>query len=247
MIAIQHPEGIPRFKWLLNGSNIRFKGAFFYWIFQDRLSRLILGGSGFSLLILGLLYRLKSEHLFFFSWIFGMILYVIIFATGNITHDYYQVPLIPILAIFVAKGIYYLFTKHGTIVERIFYILLTVFLVGLMTGLRWREVRTLFNINNPKIVEVGKLADQILPQDAKVIAPYGGDTAFLYQTNRKGWPAVYLPLGEMIKNGATHYVTVSLDSQAKDLVKDYRTIIATSQYAIIDLTQKNSKVINDTQ
>ena len=34
----QYPEGIPQSNWLFNGNGIRFKGAFFQWLFADRIS-----------------------------------------------------------------------------------------------------------------------------------------------------------------------------------------------------------------
>src|SRR3989338_5537385 len=40
---MQYPEGIPFTGWLFNFPPIRFKGAFFYWLFADRIARLILG------------------------------------------------------------------------------------------------------------------------------------------------------------------------------------------------------------
>ena len=55
----------------------------------------------------------------------------------------------------------------------------------------WFEVRGFFNINNPAIVEAGRKLDEIAPVDALVIAPYGGDPAFLYQTGRHGWPVAH--------------------------------------------------------
>jgi hypothetical protein len=62
------PEGIPAYSWLLNGDGIRFKGAFFYWIFADRLSRLILGYWGLPLFLMGILAPLKKEGYFFRIW-----------------------------------------------------------------------------------------------------------------------------------------------------------------------------------
>jgi len=169
-----------------------------------------------------------------------MILYVVVFAEGNVTHDYYQIPLIPILAVFIAKGIVYLISQDRRLFRRIFCFLLAFSLMGLMFGLSWREVRELFKINNPKIVEVGEIADNILPEDAKVIAPYGGDTAFLYQINRQGWAKVYIPISDIIKLGATHYVTVNMNSEAADMIRDYKTIVSTEEYVIVDLTQKKA-------
>ncbi len=239
VISLAHPEGIPRWRWLLNTSGIRFKGAFFYWIVQDRLGRLILTLPGFGLLILGMIAKpFKKETLFFFAFLAAMVVYVVVFAQGNVTHDYYQVVLLPILSIFIAKGVYFLFTFGSNLLQRAASIGLVLFLLALMFGLGWREVRQLFNVNNPKIVEAGVMANLLLPADAKVIAPYGGDTAFLYQTNRPGWPIVFLSFEEMKALGATHYVTVNINSEAVDLMGVYKTIYADDKIAIIDLTQK---------
>jgi hypothetical protein len=41
--------------------------------------------------------------------------------------------------------------------------------------------------------------------DAKVIAPYMGDTAFLFQTNRTGWP-IGFEIDKKIAEGAQYYV-----------------------------------------
>lgn len=82
------------------------------------------------------------------------------------------------------------------------------------------------------------MANLILPKNAKVIAPYGGDTAFLYQTKRHGWPIAYLSLEEMRQIGATHYVTVNINSEARDLMAVYKTLYVDDKFAIIDLTQK---------
>jgi hypothetical protein len=238
IISLQHPEGIPRWTWLLNGTKIRFKAAFFYWIIQERLSRLILTVPGVALFILGILAPLGRRMILFYAWLMSLVIYLFIFATGNVTHDYYQVILIPILSIFVAVGIWWLLTWRGDLSRRIFGWMMAVILVILMSGLGWREGRDLFAIRDPNIVEAGEAADRLLPKDAKVIAPYGGSTAFLYQTKRHGWAIGVLPIPEMKeKLGATHYVTVKFDSEAADLEKEYKTLLKTDKFLIIDLTQ----------
>ena len=240
VISLAHPEGIPRWLWLLNTSGIRFKGAFFYWIVQDRLGRLILTLPGFGLFILGLVSKpFKKENLFFYMFLASMLAYVVVFAQGNVTHDYYQVPLLPILSIFVAKGVYFLVTFGKNLIQKGAGVLLALFLLILMFGLGWREVRDLFNINDQKIVEAGEVANLILPKDAKVIAPYGGNTVFLYYTQRPGWAIGLLPIPEMReKLGATHYVTVNFNSEAADLAAAYKTLYSNNRFVIIDLTQK---------
>jgi hypothetical protein len=77
-----------------------------------------------------------------------------------------------------------------------------------MTAFSWYTVRTFYWINRPEIIEAGREADRLIPKDAKVIAPYNGDTTFLYQTGRQGWP-IGFDIDRKIMQGAGYYVTVS--------------------------------------
>ncbi len=230
----QFPEGIPAFTWLLNGNGIRFKGAWFRWLFADRLSRLILGYFGLIPLALGLLPKPNSkEGWFYHFWLLGMVAYLAVFATGNVQHDYYQIIIIPILCIFIAKGIVFLLHPPSVFSRPASYLLLaTSYLFMLAFG--WFHIRDYFNINHPEIVEAGEAADAILPKNAKVIAPYMGDTAFLYQINRQGWP-IGGSITEKIKLGATDYVTTSFDDEANDLMSRCVPMVKTATYAIVSL------------
>lgn len=218
----QFPEGIPANSWLLNGDGIRFKGAFWYWIFADRIGRLILGYWGVLLLGLGLVRRYTGKyHLFPLVFFLTSISYVFVFATGNVRHDYYQILLIPCLATLVGGGADFLLTKADNInlwVGRA----VAVFAYLAMVGFGWYFIRDYYNINHPEIVEAGiavqKLTDS--HQSGLVVAPYDGDTAFLYQTRRKGWPIMQGPIDDMIRNGATYYVSVRFDTTTNDIIKD---------------------------
>lgn len=234
-----YPEGIPAFDWLLNGNGIRFKGAFFRWIFADRIGRLILGYWGVVFLSLGLLHKTTNEKMcsangFFGMWALSMIAYLTIFATGNVQHDYYQIILIPIISIYVARGMFFLWDQK-TLVSK----LLALVSCSFMLAFSWYEVRGYYNINNPAIVAAGEALDQIAESDALVIAPYMGDTAFLYQTNRRGWP-VGGQIEKRIEQGADYYITTSLDDEAKTLIKTYLVVETNSQYTIIDLRKSSS-------
>lgn len=235
------PEGIPAWRWLLNSDGIRFKGAFFYWLFGERLAKLILGYWGLPLLLLGLILKPKKEGLFFHCWGVAMIIYVSVFATGNVKHDYYQIITIPIICIFLAKGAYFLLTEAKKVFNPVTCYMLHVTCIVFMLAFSWREVRTFYWVNRPEIVEAGQIADQILPKEAKVIAPYGGDTAFLYQINRPGWP-IGFNIEEKIEKGATHYVSVSPeDPEAKELSGRYKVMEKREKYIIIDLTNALKK------
>jgi len=234
-----YPEGIPAYNWLFNEGGIRFKGTWFYWLFADRLGRLILGYWGLALFIFGLIVKpSKKEGLFFYSWLMAMLLYFVVIAGGNVRHDYYQVLAIPIICVFLAKGTYFLFFAvpkeiYSQILARIFGAVCILF----MFAFSWYHVRDFFNINNPAIVEAGRAADRFLPTEAKVIAPYGGDTSFLYYTNRQGWP-VGIEIEKFIKLGAQYYVNVNInDPEVRWLTEMYCVVEKTDNWIIIDLTK----------
>ena len=232
---LAYPQGIPDGSWLFNAGGIRFTGAFFYWLFADRVGRLILGYFGVALFILGFLRKFDKTTLFFLSFIASSLAYMSVIAKGNVNHDYYQILIIPSVVIFMALGIDFLLKHKGSIFPSIsaYAVMLICSLFSFMFG--WYFIRDYFNINNPSIVEAGRTANRILPKDAIVIAPYGGDSAFLYQTNRKGFADWKLSPSEMIQLGATHLVIVNPTDKEEHLKNDYKILEGKDSYIIFDL------------
>jgi hypothetical protein len=113
----------------------------------------------------------------------------------------------------------------------------------------WYQVRDFYNINHPEIVAAGGEFDRKVPHpQALVIAPYNGDTAFLYQTKHRGWPIVEGTIEEMIDKGADYYISVNFDELTQSLIKTakrvemledlghhYKIISLTADYVIIQL------------
>lgn len=231
-----YPAGIPANAWLFNGNGIRFKGAWLRWLFGDRIGRLILGywgmiPLGFGLLAIG---QKKSETTIVGGLALASLVYMAVIATGNVQHDYYQIQIIPSLAMLIGVGVSYVYTLRKTLFSKITLTLIlgTCYLTSLALG--WYEVRGYFNINNPAIVAAGERIDAITNADAKVIAPYMGDTAFLFQTNRTGWP-IGGDIDLKIKSGASYYVTTTRDAEYQELKKKYTLVEETEQYSIIKL------------
>lgn len=235
----QFPVGIPVYTWLFNEGNIRFKGAWFYWLFAERLGELILGYWGTVLFGLGVLLRpVRGEGAFFRWWLLGVLLYFSVIARGNVQHDYYQILIIPVVTVYLARGTVFLWRSRD--IFGIWGKCGVVVLSLLLLSLSWYTVRTYYWINKGEIIEAGKYADAVLPKNAKVIAPYSGDTTFLYQTNRQGWP-IGFEIDKKISMGATAYLTVaSLDTdfEAQDLAKRYVVLKHTDKYTLIDLTKR---------
>ena len=235
---LQHPEGIPASNWLLNGDEIRFRPAFWWWIISERIGREILGVTGAFLFFLGLILKPRTGNYFLHIWAFSNFAYFIIFATGNVRHDYYQIIFVPIAAIFVAKGSLSLVTGLKEFIPRIFTVPFSLLLMILTIYFTWTQVKELYKVNNPSIVEAGKFADRLLPKEAIVVAPYNGDTAFLYQINRSGWPVTALPLIELVENyGVTHYVSVNRDDQTNWVLRHFKVLEDNPKFAIADLRE----------
>lgn len=220
---LRFSEGIPASGWLFNFSNIRLRPAWWRWLFFERIGKLILGGWGLILLGLGIISRLNNlkREAVFYGWLAGMFAYLVVFAGGNVTHDYYQVILVPVLAVFLTKGFLVLISPtlnhfFPTVISSInkFYkypaFLLAIFSALAMIGFSWYQIKEYYKINHPEIIEAGKFIQENTPTDAKVVADYNGDTAFLYQTDRKGWPLKNHILYDLLKMEAKYYLSVNL-------------------------------------
>ena len=229
--------GIARSDWLFNGNGIRFKGAFFHWLFADRIARLILGYWGLPFVVFGILRKInKKENWFFFYFIVSTLTYMTVLATGNIQHDYYQVLIMPTIAIFFAKGVD--FVLEGKNIFNYWTSRLTI-TVGIifMLAFGWFAVRDYYSIQHPNLILAGKAVDALVPKDAKVIAPYGGDTTLLYYTNRKGWPVFDRSFKDFKKAGASYIAFADPTPEELNLETLFKPVIITSTYAIFDLTQ----------
>jgi len=227
------PEGIPFYKWAFNGNNIRFKPSYWYWIFGVRLGDLILGSFGLIPFAFGVL-NTKVKNFFIHSFLGGALFYVILVASANVMHDYYQILTIPAISLGLVAGVIYLWNNE--IFNKTFSRIIVIFSIGVMLITGWNQIVPNYAINHPEIIEVGNRINEITPKDALIIAPYNGDTAFLYATKRWGWPAMDDSIDNIITKGASYYVSLNLtDKDTKMIESRFKTIEKTNKYILIDL------------
>lgn len=239
------PEGIPANLWLLNQGDIRFKGAFFYWIFAERIGKLILGYWGLPFLFLGLIIKPKTESWFFHFWLLAIMIYVFVFAAGNVTHDYYQIPLIPIFCIFLAKGMNFLLFEIPSALNRNLCWLLAASCWLLAVAFGWYQVRDFYNIQGG-VDLAGQAVDELTPKNALVLTGDSNDATLLYNANRWGWSGGYASnfpnepavIEQVKKMGASVYVTTKFDKNSefgKYMLKTHSVLKETNQYIIFNL------------
>ncbi|MDO8621218.1 MAG: glycosyltransferase family 39 protein [Candidatus Levybacteria bacterium] len=234
----QYPEGIPQSNWLFNGTGIRFKGAWFWWIFAERIAREMLGFWGLPFVVLGMIAKTgKKEGWFFLTFAASSLAYLTVFATGNVQHDYYQILIVPALAIFFAKGIDWALSLASDRMQYLITLSVITVTTLFMLMFGWFVVRDFYSIQHPSIIEAGQAVDMLTPKDAKVIAPYNGDTTFLYFTKRQGWPVFERTLKEFKKAGASHIAFADPTKEELNFQTLFKPVAITATYAIFDLNK----------
>lgn len=229
-------RGIPYWEWAFNGNGIRFRPSFWKWIFAERVGKIILGSWG----VFPFVYAIVSSKKMFtlvHAFLLATFLYLAIFASANVMHDYYQIFIVPSIALALGFGAYSIWTNKdfNPVLSKLAVLAVTL---G-MFFVSFYEVRDHFRVNDTGIVDVGRVADDILPKDALVIAPYNGDTTFLYQTKRWGWPIVTESIDELIDKGADYFISVNFSDPDVALFKSqFEVVIETDRYIIIDLNKR---------
>jgi len=259
----QFPAGIPASDWLLNGplhgTPPRWRPMWWRWLFYERLGKLWLGGFGSIFALWGLWPSGRAETKKLFSafdgftylWLGCDFVYLSTFATGNIQHDYYQYLLLPSVCILcgrgLAKAMVYLQSLSKKADKKVFFWCATVglaVLVGCGWYVSWRQVKGFFDINDWRPVYIGQVAARMLPLDALVIAhAFDGDTNFLFQTERTGWPSG-LDLEEKIANGAQFFVGTNTDDLYHYLDEHFLKMYQDENGFIFDLQASRAAQIN---
>jgi len=234
-----YPEGIPVSAWLFNGNGIRFRPSFFRWIFYERIIKLISGYFNAIFIPFGVLGRWNErDRWFLLSFAISALAYLSTIATGNVQHDYYQIVIMPAVAIGMGFGAGWTISFLGKFMSSYiaYGIVGVIILLGFFTA--WQQVKYYFDINNPAMVEAGKVVDRITPKNAKVIAPLDGDSSFLYQTNRQGWASFEHDLPTLIKMGADYLVLANPKPDDFNIGKEYKIAASSKAYIVFDLHKK---------
>ncbi|HLC82943.1 MAG TPA: hypothetical protein VJI69_03870, partial [Bacteroidia bacterium] len=148
----------------------------------------------------------------------------------------YQILIMPTLSIFAALGVDFILEKKEIFNRKISFLIIAIGIV-FMFAFGWFAVRDYYSIQHPNLILAGQAVDRLTPKDAKVVAPFGGDTTLLYYTNRKGWPVFDRSLKEFKKAGASYIAFADPTPEELHLETLFKPVIVTPEYAIFDLTQ----------
>lgn len=148
------------------------------------LKRSVLEAAGpgtLLLLVLGLRKRIPRAPLFW-SWVLGVVVYVLIFFNLNIIHNYYQLPLLASIAILGAWGL----TQWSASIPKLVPLALGL---GLVFNITFAEREYFTRV--PDLIEIGWLIQQQTQEEDLVVVSYGKmdcrNPRILYRARRRGW------------------------------------------------------------
>lgn len=235
----QFPEGVPVNQWLLTSVNtpaglesVFFKPSFFRWIFFERISILILGGYLVFFLFLGILVEYKKNIRLPLVFLSSSLLYLFVFQGGNVQHDYYQILILPTLALLIGVGVgsYFRQKKNGPAIFKLFVVLL-IFIFA--TFFSFYEVKDKYN-SQSNLVLIADVIRSLTGEKELIVTDTQGDTTLLYLSDRRGYPAPYRDLADLKKQGAAYFITQDLNYKEK-LAQSASLIFENDQVLIFKL------------
>jgi len=211
--------------WLANdklaNAGILFDAKFYKLIFWTRLVERMFAFTAFVFLILGMVAKVeRKEQYLFHIWFFSVCAYFLIVAVGNKVHEYYQLPIIPVGAIFIGNFLAKFYKAHPNPADwkrdiKVGLVLLMIIFIPIHSIYKLNK-RLHFNQDYMVIGEqikqhTGK-NDRILLQDIGADRPQT-----FYYSDRKGWPLGYQQslspqdIDQYISKGAAYYAMTRID------------------------------------
>lgn len=175
----------------------------FYALMLARLWGVVLTPVGFVLLVAGALKKVRERREWVLHvWLLALVVFVLIAAEGNRVHKHYQLPFVPVAAIFAGKALasflsdgWHLRLARSLVVRR----LSVAACLTALAAFGYVYAAPLF-VAHPFYraqYEIGRDVDRLIPKDALIVtgelddnkgSPYRSQSpVLLYFSHRKGW------------------------------------------------------------
>ena len=175
----------------------------------------ILGGFLSVPFILGIISRQKRY--FLHSILLSALAYLLVFQGGNVQHEYYQILILPAIALAVGLGVNLLISHIEMFNSRLVLLgtLVTIFILSFY----FSYFRVKDDYSYPQdLVQIANIIKTLTKQEDKIVTDRLGDTTLLYLADRRGAPGVYKSIPELKNDNYKYLVTAN-----KDLIKQMKT------------------------
>lgn len=210
----------------------------FYNILYERITSVVLTGLGAILALLGLFIKTgkKRMHMFHF-WLLAIIAYFFLVAKGNMVHDYYQIPLVPIAAVFAG-----LTMSRLSKFKKTKYFLLPIILIVVYNS--FTLVMPFYNVRD-NVYEICTNYNSLNINDSLIIAIDDGNPEILYYCHAKGWHinTRYISdvvIDDMKERGAKYLI---ITANTHDILTSNKANLL--NYKIISMTKDKTAYIFD--
>lgn len=235
----QYPEGIPASSWLITTVNtyegpkdIFFKPAFFRWVFMERIGINIMGIFMIFFFLLGII--IKNSRYLLHSVLVSALLYLLVFQGGNVQHEYYQIMILPALAIFSGVGAGWIVQNaHLFMPLGITYLVIMVsFVFG--TVFSYYKIKDYYNYPTD-LVQIASVIRTLTRPTDKIVTDRTGDTTLLYLADRKGAPSIFKELPELKAKNYKYLMTQNKEYAANLRKEGYIFVFENEQFVLIRL------------
>jgi 4-amino-4-deoxy-L-arabinose transferase-like glycosyltransferase len=219
-----------------------------YLIILERISKEMLSFVGILFLVFGFFGVTKNRRsAFFYIWLFSVLFSIMLVFNLNVVHNYYQLPLAPILSIFCGAGVGFfieLFKNKGFALSVAAPLICLYLFLSCTIALRFYEKE-----NN--LLRVGEFIDGSIEKDAMIATCLPGidlwESALMYYSDRRGFDVGLKRLNEdmvayLRSKGIKYLVMVDYeetDNLINSFLSSYRIVIENERAKIYDISQKN--------
>jgi hypothetical protein len=162
----------------------------FYRTMFYRVTNLVLTPPGLPLFIFGILLKVKTSREYLFHvWTGAIIFYFLVVGQGNVIHEHYQLPLVPLAAIFVGKGLAKINT-YRDMKESLFDPLLlrvaTAVYLGFMVLFCYKRLLPHYSVDS-RVMEIVASLKKLSSEKDLIITNGDNEASIQYYAQRKGW------------------------------------------------------------
>lgn len=241
-------------KWYFGLFEHRFILRSWQTLFERLMTDMSGGFLGATLFLVGFFAAFKKKYTLLWLWFIGVVLYLLLFFNLNVIHNYYQIPFVPLLAIFMAIGIEFI-TSFFQLKNKYFSVQNFLLAILVISSIMYAES----NFFKHEIIyeNIAQCIEDNTNEDDLLIVSCGGLSVhcpiILHRAKRNGWSIPVAVINENIANGlkkeGCRYVAIIENEIPTNTFGDFLKLHTIKEIPIskgkrlflVDLNSKNPK------
>jgi hypothetical protein len=213
--------------------NIFLSPLYFKTVFFQRINDTILGGFMSFMLLIGIIS--KQKKVFLHSFGISALLSLAVFQGAHIQNAYYQLLILPAIAIFVGLGL-------STVIHQSknwMHPALTYVTILCVTGLSWYfsySIMKDYYTYSSDLIRIARIINTLTSADDLIVTDRSGDPTLLYLANRRGSAKTENDLNDYKEQGYRYFVTDNTERiESIKLQNSYKVVFQNDKFALFQL------------